>query len=43
MVTRAAIGGKRGTFMKIVVLRSPKALRYILAKIFGVNIEKNKQ
>ncbi len=29
--------------MKIVVLRSPRALRYILSKIFGVNIEKEKK
>ncbi len=29
--------------MKIVVLRSPRALRYILAKIFGVEIEKEKK
>lgn len=29
--------------MKIVVLRSPKALRYFLAKIFGVNVDKDKK
>ena len=26
--------------MKIVVIRSPKAVRYILSKIFNVKIEK---
>jgi hypothetical protein len=29
--------------MKIVVLRSPRALRYILAKIFGVEMDKDKK
>ena len=27
--------------MKIVLLRSPKALRYLLSKIFGVKLEKD--
>lgn len=29
--------------MKIVVVRSPRALRYILSKIFGINVVKNKK
>ena len=28
-------------YMKIVIVRSPKFLSYILAKIFGVQLEKH--
>ena len=28
------------TYMKIVVIRSPRAVRYILSKIFNVEIKK---
>ena len=29
--------------MKIVIVRSPKVLRYILSKIFNVSLEKSKK
>lgn len=31
---------ERGAYMKIIVMNSPKALRRLLAKIFGVEIIK---
>ena len=35
---------KEGTYtMKIVVIRSPRALRYILAKIFNVTLDKKEK
>lgn len=29
--------------MKIVIVRSPKVLRYLLSKIFNVKLEKNEK
>lgn len=31
---------RKETYMKIVVIRSPRAVRYILSKIFNVEIKK---